>query len=245
MCPATFSDKSPTEQANVISQAKQINSTNPLIHKCEFCDRHFTFRNNMYVHRKKCKHKFKATNIFDEVEEIKKANTQHNQDLCHLRTQVESLKDHIEKGSEIDRLRLEVAALKERKNEKFYQECLETFKFPGSSHCRLSCGITDITTDVLHAEIKAFDCWKEAIGQLLAYNLEAPRDELHVYLFGGRTKSGLCKQELSNMFQKLGIKAFELKSTADDFIIVHLEDGSTERFPFSQEEGDEEGPIQQ
>ncbi len=69
-----------------------------------------------------------------------------------------------------------------RRNEYFFQKILELhFR---ATHKKLPCGETDITTDEFHAEIKEWNCYKEAIGQLVCYNSFDPRHELRIYLFG-------------------------------------------------------------
>jgi hypothetical protein len=67
-------------------------------------------------------------------------------------------------------------------DEAFYQKALEGVL--GGTHKKLKYGITDITNDVLHAEIKEWRRCKYGIGQLICYNKEEPKQELHLYLFG-------------------------------------------------------------
>ena len=50
-------------------------------------------------------------------------------------------------------------------------------------HKKLKSGITDITTDFIHAEIKNWDSWKDAIGQLCVYQINDPKEKLEVYFF--------------------------------------------------------------
>lgn len=45
-------------------------------------------------------------------------------------------------------------------------------------------GVTDITTDEFHAEIKTWKAWKSVISQLYCYNRALPRNELRAYFFG-------------------------------------------------------------
>lgn len=129
----------------------------------------------------------------------------------YLKSQIVNLENKV--------LNLEIALQIEKKNvsEKTYQKLLERFRFPGSTHMRLSCGISDITTDTVHAEIKRYDTWKEAVGQLLSFNIASPRAELHVYLFGRYSIS--CKKIAIEHLQKLNIKPFEIKFEDDIFTI--------------------------
>jgi hypothetical protein len=71
------------------------------------------------------------------------------------------------------------------KNEYFYQKLLEDIV--KGEHKKLKCGITDITTDISHIEIKQWKSYMAGIGQLLCYNTEDPKEELYLYLFGKRT----------------------------------------------------------
>ena len=55
-------------------------------------------------------------------------------------------------------------------------------------HKHVRCGITDVSTEKIHAEIKTFECYKYAIGQLVCYNLVDPKETLQLYLFGSASK---------------------------------------------------------
>ena len=74
-------------------------------------------------------------------------------------------------------------------NEDYYQKFLQTILY--GFHKRLKCGITDITTNEYHAEIKNVDDWKQAIGQLICYNKDAPKKEMRLYLFGSCSEKKL------------------------------------------------------
>jgi hypothetical protein len=96
-------------------------------------------------------------------------------------------------------------AKKTRKPEVFYQRILE--KHLDGKHMRLDCGITDITTDLLHAEIKEWRKWKEAVGQLLSYNVCENRPYLRLYLFDSYPTPN--KNIAIRIFQKYNIQPFE------------------------------------
>ncbi len=91
-------------------------------------------------------------------------------------------------------------------NEAFYQDILE--KYLKSSHCTLDCGITDITTNTCHAEIKNWKNWKTAVGQLLIYNASSKKDRLEVYFFGD-TPLKEQKEMIIKYVKGLNIYAFE------------------------------------
>lgn len=90
-----------------------------------------------------------------------------------------------------------------KRNESFYQFLIE--KYLDGTHYRLPSGTTDVTTNTIHAEIKNWDSWKNAIGQLICYNIDAPKETLHAYLFGKRPKS---TDTIFNAFNVCKIKPF-------------------------------------
>lgn len=92
-----------------------------------------------------------------------------------------------------------------RKPEVYYQRLLENFSNAG--HKRVAAGITDITTDEYHGEIKQWRKWKEAVGQLLAYNVCDFKPNLHIYLFDNYSQQN--KNVAMRVFEKYGIIPFE------------------------------------
>ena len=86
--------------------------------------------------------------------------------------------------------------------EQHYQKLLE--RRYNAGHHRLQSGITDITTDKFHGEIKRWQNWKHGVGQLLCYDAECPRDELHLYFFGDYAKRDVVIKKL----QKFDFKIF-------------------------------------
>jgi hypothetical protein len=143
------------------------------------------------------------------------------------------LVDEDEFKKQIKSLKTENALLRTRKTEEAYQLVLE--QYLQGTHKRLTCGVTDITTDSLHAEVKGWSDWKHAFGQLMAYNLEDPREELHVYLFGSRPNKKQTEQAV-NMFQAMKIIPYEVHIPSPEccnlinlitkqVTTLHLEDG--------------------
>jgi hypothetical protein len=84
--------------------------------------------------------------------------------------------------TQIEKLQLQIDFLKTKRNESFYQAIVE--EHLQGTHKRLEYCITDVSTDRVHAEIKNWDCFTQAIGQLNFYNKLDPKEELHIYLFG-------------------------------------------------------------
>lgn len=95
--------------------------------------------------------------------------------------------------------------LKNKKSESFYQSLLELCT--GASHKTLQCGVTDVSTDEFHAEIKQWDCYKEGVGQLMCYNSEDPKGEIRLYMFG--SYSPKAKRKAHNVCENLNIQVYE------------------------------------
>jgi hypothetical protein len=115
---------------------------------------------------------------------------------------------------------------KNRKDERFFQIVLEDAL--GGSHKHLSVGVTDITTDTYHGEIKEWKDWKSAIGQLMAYNFDDPKPELRMYLFGRCNRN--FKESAIRTLQRANIKAYECLVTESGVSIVDLYSNTEEMF---------------
>jgi hypothetical protein len=188
--------------------------------RCGYCTRQKNDIRRHFFKRKLCpalKHDVEMTN---EIKEYVLANFAYKVDKEGLKKQIQSLKS-------------ENALLRTRKTEDAYQMVLE--QYLKGTHKRLVCGVTDITTDSLHAEVKCWSDWKHAFGQLMAYNLADPREELHVYLFGARPNKKQTEQAV-NMFQAMKIIPHEVHIPSPECCNIinlitkhvstlHLEDG--------------------
>jgi DNA-directed RNA polymerase subunit RPC12/RpoP len=163
---------------------KKINN----IYDCKGCNKKYSSPKSLSNHMKICKNPQKIIKKNDINDDI-------NDDNSVLKT----LKT--DKDIEIERLKLELMYYKNKNNENYYQKFLETIL--GGCHRRLKCGITDITTDKFHAEIKNWKDWKEAIGQLICYNKHDKKSEMRLYLFGS------CKDEKLKMIYE-DCKSFDI-----------------------------------
>lgn len=67
-------------------------------------------------------------------------------------------------------------------SERAYQNALQAHYKCG--HKRLPSGISDVTTEDRHIEIKRWPQWKQSVGQILAYNFYDPKPILEAHLFG-------------------------------------------------------------
>ena len=81
-----------------------------------------------------------------------------------------------------------------KRNEHYYQKFLE--KQLGGTHKRTQFGVTDISTDKFHIEIKHWKDYKTALGQLLSYNFQDNK-KMIAYFFG------IIKEEQKEKIKKL------------------------------------------
>ena len=118
----------------------------------------------------------------------------------------------------LERQQFEILALKSKKDEIFFQKLLE--KYFDAGHKKLPSGETDITTDTMHIEIKIWNEWKAAIGQLMSYNVDDPKQELRVYLFG--KYADRCRKVAIETFTQLNIIPYDF---TEDFNAINLING--------------------
>jgi len=185
-------------------QTKIYNDKN---YKCEFCEKQFNNTSSKSRHKKTCNKKISETSV-----QLLKMQQQ----IDKQQEQIEQLK---QKPLNNDKINLDLQYYKNRKNENFYQLLLENYL--GGTHKTLSCGITDITTDSCHAEIKEWSSWKEAIGQLTCYNTVDPKEKLDMYMFGKYKQS--CKDEAIKVTTSCKINIYEFVDTNEGVSIISLE----------------------
>lgn len=123
-------------------------------------------------------------------------------------------------------LKRELMFYKNKRDEKFFQTLLE--EHLGGKHKKLLTGVTDITTNKFHAEIKQWISWKAAIGQLIAYNIEDPKEEMRMYLFGKCTKK-IRKVALETL-SAAKICPYECVIVKDGVEIVNMQTNTTEKY---------------
>jgi hypothetical protein len=110
-----------------------------------------------------------------------------------------------------------IVELENKRNEIYYQKFLE--KQFSASHKRTVFGITDITTEKEHIEIKHWKNYKAALGQLLSYNHNDNKD-LVAYFFGDIDKT---KQEnIIDLFKSKQISVYEFIDTVNGIEINTL-----------------------
>ena len=169
---------------------------------CDYCKRGFTTRSGLWRHMvgkhtneysvaKKNRDELKLRR--NEAEELTKLRHEN----LILRTLAASnaithMSDEKHGISKFKNLDILLKTCTNAQTEDVYQAILESYL--GGTHKILSIGITDITTEHFHAELKEWKCWKEAIGQLLAYNTVDRKKELRMYLFGRKPKEDTVKK---------------------------------------------------
>lgn len=93
-------------------------------------------------------------------------------------------------------------------NEKFYKDLLKKELYPDARQIRLKGGHTDLSDDTHHVEVKRWDSWKEALGQLLVYNHECPKESLAVYFYGNAKEN--LKTLAAEHLQRFGIRTYDI-----------------------------------
>lgn len=142
-----------------------------------------------------------------------------------------SLRDELQKAQQIiQRQKLEFTFLKKKKNEDFYQGIME--QYFNATHKTLDSGITDITTDDAHYEIKRWNCWKEALSQLILYNDDDPKEHMYACFF--EMCSEQQKNKVQSKFAKYNITCLEFREEKNSITLCDLESGEiklTYNFP--------------
>lgn len=140
-------------------------------YKTTFCN---DMRRHLYEKKRNCHGEVNNIELTDEIKDTIMRNK-----LYHIPKQDVPNKSLI---NTINKLQHEIDMLKDKKSERFYQNIVE--KFLGGTHKKVLCGVTDVTTDNIHAEIKNAKDYKTAIGQLVSYNSVDNKKQLQLYLFG-------------------------------------------------------------
>jgi len=167
----------------------------------------------------------RMTRLENEINKIKKEN--HS-----LLGEVDKLKkDNHSLLGEVDKLKKENHSLLckynvllgERELEIFYQRYLE--KKYGATHTKGMFGITDIETEDKVIEIKRWNKYKEALGQLLSYTSKLHKKDINVcskpkkpvvYFFGDKPKHA---DNIISIFKVNNISTFYLQTTCNNDIV--------------------------
>ena len=132
---------------------------------CDQCNKTYTTRQGLHAHKKKCHPKQNSSQ--EKISNLEQTILEQNK-------VIESLKNKI--------VSLQLQLAENQKNEAFYQIVVE--QYLNGTHKYLASGITDVTNNDTHAEIKRWSKYKEGLGQLLTYNRDDPKERLQMYFFG-------------------------------------------------------------
>ena len=108
------------------------------------------------------------------------------------------------------------------KTESYFQPYMEIYL--RGTHMKLDTGISDITNDKMHAELKTWSNWKSGMGQLFAYVFSAYREELHIYFFGPSPKN---KNLYIKALLSYNIQPFEMILNDTGFDLINLKNNKT------------------
>lgn len=211
-------------------------TVNVVNYPCKYCAMMFNSKSAMYKHSRKCKthnrndtNEPTSSNVLDTpTKAMQNKETSIQQDSTNdvkSSTVTVHNNDIIKKlEKENDILRMKLVKLQAKKNEDFYQDILE--KHFNATHKKLPIGITDITTEDTHIEIKRWSCWREAFAQLILYNSHDPKEKLHACFFGEYTQP--AKDLAISSLKQQNITCFELTQTPDAIYMTNLEDNAQE-----------------
>jgi hypothetical protein len=190
---------------------QELNKPKSKRYHCSFCEKTYAHRSTKSTHQSTCKVKI-PDKVIAELKIL-------NDELLHVNET---------KNLEIRKLQQQVDILSLRKKESLFQSILEDHL--KGCHRKVKSGITDVTTDCFHAELKEWCSWKEAIGQLLSYNIDDPKSELRVYLFGKPPKEKCVHVVVENL-RKLNICPYSIDVDTKFFTITDLSQNTTESIP--------------
>ena len=214
---------------------------------CDFCDKKFNDPSNRIRHKKTCKQNpvnlpqtdtITHEDIEEEVYQEEQQDENKTEETLKLENiiarqndKILSLRDELQKAQQIiQRQKLEFTFLKKKKNEDFYQGIME--QYFNATHKTLDSGITDITTDDAHYEIKRWNCWKEALSQLILYNDDDPKEHMYACFF--EMCSEQQKNKVQSKFAKYNITCLEFREEKNSITLCDLESGEiklTYNFP--------------
>jgi hypothetical protein len=142
--------------------------------------------------------------------------------LTREKDQHEFMKNHMAR-LEKEMMRLDLNDQEKRLDyECVYQKAIE--KLLGGAHMSIPIvGVSDVTNEHCHAEIKELRSWKGGIGQLLSYRAGAHRDHLKLYFYRKKNE-GMPSEDMCKSIQKTcsdnGIEPYLLDYNEDHKLSV-------------------------
>ena len=204
--------------AELINKYKARKYTQDSVY-CEVCQKQFktlkTLKQHVQQQHSRNRNNQKAIETMQK--QIQKLEQKLEQTQNPSQTNLFNLTEKIKEQEQ------QIMALKNKRTEAYYQTIME--KILAGSHKTLKIGITDVTNQNLHAEIKTWESYKEGTSQLLYYNAEDPKQELHLYLFGkGFTNKEYAQYIANTTKEQFKINMYMLKthqSQGCDTIVCH------------------------
>ena len=191
-------------------------------YECPRCGYSTNHKTSMMNHLYKAKKTCPASKNYIDLDDSVKEYIIQNRVYPISKTNNKPKKSKTETDEKFKKVCFALQCLSEKKNETFYQLIVE--KYLNGQHKSLPDGsITDVTNDTTHAEIKCWEQHKAAVGQLLWYNEEDPKSELHLYLFGRipKKKYKHIRDRVVNFFK---IKLFTFQVMNDSVSIINQDD---------------------
>jgi regulator of replication initiation timing len=150
-----------------------------------------------------------------ETDQLKQEIYQLKQDFYQL------IQDFYQLNLENNQLKQRLFDIESKKNESYYQKFLE--KYFNATHKKTKFGITDISTNNQHIEIKHWCNYKAALGQLLSYNFNDNKS-LAAYFYGSVKEEQ--KQNIIELFTSKNVSVYEFVDGLDGIKINTLYDAN-------------------
>jgi hypothetical protein len=207
-CQSHFANDDPNEILDKLNDSKRMCHN----YECEYCHKTFSSSQGKYQHKLRCNH-----SVAEEENEV----SQLRNEILEMKNLMAKIQEH-KSSEDVNKLKQDLLFYKNKKNEVFYQGILE--QFLKGTHKKLLSGVTDVTTDTCHAEIKEWCCYKEGIGQLMAYNVCDPKEKLEMYMFGNYSNG--CKDAAASIISACNIQLYEFSHKDDRVDIINYENKS-------------------
>lgn len=208
-----------------------VKKSKDLNFSCEHCGKQYKCRTSIYRHNCKSKSNEGLERVMQAIDKV---NEKVQNITKGIRKHPHVVSVALAKQQDFSQIHAVVKVgtthpiqIRIPRNELFYQRILEVVLH--GKHMKTACGETDITTDAFHAEIKAASNWKDAIGQLLCYNKDAPRPELRLYLFGNNKRS----KKIVQGAQAHGVNVYIIEDTPKGISVDDIRNQTNEMFEIS------------
>lgn len=213
LCDPVYSDAG----ADQLLQAAldKIALTRPKQSFCPGCNKGFSHSSNMYTHKKICPVLNPKPKVDIEGGSSKTHAPQKEPSIVITPSELLQLRQ------ENQRLRNELLRYKTHRTEDFYQVIVENWL--GGTHRTNAAGVTDVTNDTTHAEIKVWKEWKYAMGQLMAYQTEDPKEHLYACFFGKYDNE--CKKKAIKVLNERGISCYEFAEKDGIVSVINTNSG--------------------